>query len=138
MPPHPDNVRRRGGRDSPTNVEWLGANPSNNRDDRKIGRDPDEWSPPPKPKEKKYKKSHTGGGGGKSRDYEKPWIPKVQKDKKKKGGKKGDGDDSPFLLHHYPDGQGPDAELIRMLERDMLDKNPNVTFDDIASLDSAK
>ena len=56
-----------------------------------------------------------------------------------------------FLHHCYPDGKGPDAELIQMLERDVvwilfywlkmiekLDTNPNVKFEDIADLDQAK
>ena len=43
-----------------------------------------------------------------------------------------------FLYHCYPDGEGPDSELIRMLERDVIEKNPNVTFDDIAELPEAK
>ena len=38
----------------------------------------------------------------------------------------------------YPNGQGPDTELIRMLERDVIDRNPQVKFDDIAELDEAK
>ena len=38
----------------------------------------------------------------------------------------------------YPDGNGPDADLIRMLERDVIDKNPQVSFDDIAELKEAK
>jgi katanin p60 ATPase-containing subunit A1 len=38
----------------------------------------------------------------------------------------------------YPDGAGPDTELINMLERDVLDKNPGVNFDDIADLDDTK
>ena len=38
----------------------------------------------------------------------------------------------------YPDGSGPDAELIQMLERDVIDKNPNVNFNDIAELYDAK
>jgi katanin p60 ATPase-containing subunit A1 len=33
---------------------------------------------------------------------------------------------------------GPDADLINMLERDVLDKNPQVSFDDIADLDETK
>ena len=45
---------------------------------------------------------------------------------------------SAFLLSHYPDGNGPDAELIEMLEREVVDINPNVKFDDIAELDKAK
>jgi len=43
-----------------------------------------------------------------------------------------------FLYSVYPDGNGPDAELIQMLERDVIDKNPNVSFNDIAELDDAK
>ena len=39
---------------------------------------------------------------------------------------------SAFLLSHYPDGNGPDAELIEMLEREVVDINPNVKFEDIA------
>jgi len=31
-----------------------------------------------------------------------------------------------------------DEQLIRMLERDVIDKNPSVSFDDIAELDDAK
>jgi len=42
------------------------------------------------------------------------------------------------LLHHYPEGVGPDTELIEMLEREVVDSNPCVKFDDIAELDGAK
>ena len=45
---------------------------------------------------------------------------------------------SPFFLHHYPQGEGPDAELIEMVEREVMEKNPNVKFDDIAELEGAK
>jgi katanin p60 ATPase-containing subunit A1 len=38
----------------------------------------------------------------------------------------------------YPDGNGPDAELIEMLEREVVDTNPQVRFEDIAELDGAK
>ena len=38
----------------------------------------------------------------------------------------------------YPNGQGPDADLIKMLERDVMERNPQVKFDDIAELDEAK
>ena len=38
----------------------------------------------------------------------------------------------------YPDGIGPDADLINMLERDVVDKNPQVSFNDIAELTDAK
>lgn len=42
------------------------------------------------------------------------------------------------MEHHYPDGIGPDADLINMLEREVLDKSPNVSFDDIAGLQETK
>lgn len=43
-----------------------------------------------------------------------------------------------FLYSVYPDGVGPDSDLIAMLERDVIDKNPNVSFDDIAELHESK
>ena len=45
---------------------------------------------------------------------------------------------SDYLHSVYPDGVGPDSDLIAMLERDSVDKNPNVTFDDIAGLHECK
>lgn len=96
--------------------------------------DPDVWGPPP-PKRKTKKRTTTGGHKGGKRNYDKPWQVS-EKDKKKKG--KSPEDESPFLLNCYPDGKGPDAELIKMLERDIVDKNPGISFDDIASLNNAK
>ena len=29
-----------------------------------------------------------------------------------------------FIEHHYPDGVGPDVDLVEMLERDCIDRNP--------------
>lgn len=120
----------------------MGAQKKPPSRDRKIGRDPDEWSPPPPKHNSKARKARRSNNNnhnkGSSRNYDKPWQVNNngKKDKKKKSGS--DGDESPFLLHCYPDGKGPDAELIKMLERDMLDRNPNVTFEDIASLKDAK
>ena len=68
-----------------------------------------------------------GGGGNKN-----------SKNDKGKGGKGADNGKSAFLLSRYPDGNGPDAELIEMLEREVVDTNPNVSFDDIAELNQAK
>ena len=51
---------------------------------------------------------------------------------------KGNNGKSSFLLSRYPDGNGPDSELIEMLEREVVDTNPNVSFDDIAELSQAK
>ena len=45
---------------------------------------------------------------------------------------------SAFLLNHYPNGEGPDTDLIEMLEREVVDTNPRVKFEDIAELDGAK
>ncbi len=47
---------------------------------------------------------------------------------------------SQFLLFKYPNsqGKGPDTDLIELLENEMVERNPNVSFDDIASLESAK
>lgn len=47
-------------------------------------------------------------------------------------------EENSFLYHCYPDGNGPDSDLILMLERDMLIKKPDLNFDDIAGLDHAK
>ncbi len=68
------------------------------------------------------------------KNYEKPWLKnaKGQEPEKPKDAAK------TFLEHHYPDGVGPDTDLINMLERDCLQKNPNVKFEDIAGLDETK
>ena len=64
----------------------------------------------------------------KNRPYEKPWaVPKKETK-----------EPTTFLEYHYPDGVGPDVELINMLEREVMDKNPNVNFDDIADLEDTK
>ena len=44
----------------------------------------------------------------------------------------------PYLEFLYPDGKGPDSELIEMIERVVLNTIPKVSFDDIAGLDYAK
>lgn len=117
-------------------------------------KDPDVWDPPSpparqgKPKQKQappprrnqrpakvqsnQQKSVAGAkapaADGK-RDYDKPWLPPPKKEKKKA---------DTFLEFCYPEGEGPDSELIKMLERDVVQKNPSVQFDDIAELDDAK
>ena len=60
------------------------------------------------------------------RNYEKPWLLPEKKEA------------TTFLDFVYPDGVGPDADLIQMLERDVLDKNPQVSFEYIAELDETK
>jgi katanin p60 ATPase-containing subunit A1 len=66
------------------------------------------------------------GGKNDKRNYDKPWQVPPKKEPET------------FLEKCYPDGIGPDADLINMIERDVLDKNPKVSFDDIADLDEAK
>ena len=118
----------------------------------KQGRDPDEWSPPP---QKVTRKPVVQGGGGGSRkvqhnvvdqkvekgrkDYDKPWLAGL-KPKTPKGPKNEDGSyrKDAFLNFIYPDGKGPDDELIKMLEKEVIDRNPNISFDDIAELDRVK
>lgn len=66
--------------------------------------------------------------GAKNRNYDKPWlVPEKPKEKA-----------ATYAEHCYPDGIGPDTDLINMIERDLLVKNPNVQFDDIADLDETK
>jgi len=44
-----------------------------------------------------------------------------------------------FLTHIYGEsGDGPDTDLIQMIERDCVDTNVNVRWDDIAGLESVK
>ena len=74
-------------------------------------------------------KNYGGGKGGGNKNG---------KDGKGKDGKGGENGKSAFLLSRYPDGNGPDSELIEMLEREVVDTNPNVSFDDIAELNQAK
>ena len=77
-----------------------------------------------------------GGGGNypkSNNNYNKGNANKGGKDNNKnKDGK------SSFLLSRYPDGKGPDSDLIEMLEREVVDTNPNLSFDDIAELSQAK
>lgn len=129
-------------------------------------KDPDIWDPPPMPKYENHRKrqptkwnSNKRGpvkrvgsqkrppmpppaAGPKKmpeveerkRTYDKPWAAGGGKSGKSGSTKKAES----FLYHCYPDGIGPDSDLINMLEKDVLDKNPQVSFDDIADLDDAK
>ena len=89
------------------------------------------------------------------KNYDKPWqVPLYTKPKdpnnKNKINKNGNNINdkklkkqvprSPFLLARYPEdnGNGPDTDLIEMVEREVVEMNPNVNFDDIAELESAK
>ena len=92
------------------------------------------WAVPvsSKPKENTNTKNNKNTKNGLGR---RKTVPNKNEKKLKKGPPK-----SPFLLSRYPEeeGNGPDTELIEMVEREVVDMNPNVSFDDIAELDNAK
>lgn len=80
--------------------------------------------------------SNAGNAGGKgARNYDKPWTANVKKPEEKQ---KTGPDAEKFLYSVYPDGKGPDSDLINMLEREVVSLSPNVSFDDIAELTKAK
>ena len=126
-------------------------------DSKRAKKDPDVWDPPEdynpkrnKPIKKDYNrpKPSSGNNNNNKRNYEKPWKGDNNNNNKGKkddtGGKENkDGKDpkegkSAFLLHCYPDGVGPDTDLIEMVEKEVVENNPNVKFEDIAELESAK
>ena len=122
--------RPSGGRVNPMNLinDAINNHPANKRMEEKYGHlanlGPD---------------GYVKGGGGNYGNYSRPNYGNKGgnannkgKDNKNKDGK------SSFLLSRYPDGSGPDSELIEMLEREVVDTNPNVSFDDIAELSQAK
>lgn len=73
-----------------------------------------------------------------NRNYSKPWMKGTENTGQKKQNAAGPKDENSFLYHVYPDGVGPDTDLITTLERDVVEKNPQVSFDDIAELDEPK
>ena len=134
-----------------------GKDNSADDDNKRAKKDPDVWDPPEdynpkrnKPIKKDYnrpKNSQNPTGGNNRRNYDKPWKMDNNNNKGKKddkGGKENkEGKDpkegkSAFLLNCYPDGVGPDTDLIEMIEKEVVENNPNVKFEDIAELESAK
>nr|KAI8765054.1 katanin p60 ATPase-containing subunit A1 [Biomphalaria glabrata] len=124
-----------------------------NQDFQEPTRDPDVW-PPPTPVEQRpspnirgqhkptqYKSSVNGRPG--SRPVQGQSKPSASVTPKGRGapsgregsakGKKGEPTDEKKF-----DPQGHDKDLVEHLERDILQKNPNVHWDDIASLTEAK
>lgn len=99
-------------------------------------KDPDVWDPPP-PMERKPPQVKRVS---KNLSY----APQHQNLKNRQGtlgntkGKKNTDGKKSFLLQRYPDGNGPDTNLIEMLEREVMDAKPKISFDDIADLDTAK
>lgn len=86
-----------------------------------------------------------GGAAEDGRNYKKPWLDNKPKDKKaseEKGAKQGgegNANAETFLEFCYGEKkEGPDSELIQSLERDCIDKVPNVAWESIAGLEQAK
>ena len=81
---------------------------------------------------KKQERSKRDEKSGK-RDYERPWLApqKPSKEDKRKY-------DSEFLYSLYPDGEGPDTDLILGIENFLMKKKVDVSFEDIAGLEDAK
>lgn len=121
----------------PSNLQWMGT-PKYQQGPPK---DPDVWDPPSPREKQRRAKAYNNPNVKPSRKYDKPWQSGAADKKsivKDKDGKPVDKDKSEFLYHCYPDGKGPDEQLILMLEKEVIDKNPNIQFEDIAALDDAK
>ncbi|KAM3138210.1 Katanin p60 ATPase-containing subunit A1 [Paramecium bursaria] len=115
----------------------------------KTPKDPDVWDPPrkqpnnnkknPKPQGQKTNQPplNINSQVKDNKNYEKPWrnnaAPGKKQDQQPSNGNK-----KSFHDHVYPDGRGPDSDLIQMLEREVVDLSPNVKFEDIAELEQAK
>jgi len=102
----------------------------------------------PGPQKGKPTNSNQGAGAKKGDDkrknYDKPWQANAagQQGPDKSGGDptlNPDGSKKTYLQFVYGESEsGPDHDLISMLEKEVLDKCPKVSFEDIAELDAAK
>jgi katanin p60 ATPase-containing subunit A1 len=86
------------------------------------------------------------------REYDKPWLKKPTNSNSTGQGKRSNSanknsnmnivingvEKQKYLYSVYPDGNGPDADLINMIENNLITTNPSITFDDIAGLQDAK
>lgn len=150
--------------DSPTKDFWFGTPKVT---EQRTYQDPDRWSPPPGPsrfqKPTKNSKadpkkptgkptSSRGRSSGmppelKSRvGNAKPGTRRTISASGNKDGDKGEKKDETENDDETPDepekkfepGSHADVDLVDMLERDILQKNPNIKWDDIADLHEAK
>jgi len=125
-----------------------------------IKKEADVWDPPPPLERRRNAPTLTGACKTKkfregvvkyntiiqreiARNYSKPWnnnkiVKSVNKSFKEEKVVLVNEKSNSFLHYCYSDGEGPDADLIRMLERDVIMKLPNVSFEDIAELNEAK
>ncbi|CAD8191998.1 unnamed protein product [Paramecium octaurelia] len=132
---------------------YFNNNNSNNNYNRRPTnnpppKDPDVWDPPSKKpdKPKQSQKDPKSNNIFKPQAQPQPQAKGNQRreyDKQKKNNAAGDkkpveGQRKTFHDHVYPDGRGPDSDLIQMIEREVLDLTPNVSFEQIAELELAK
>mmetsp|Transcript_88096 Transcript_88096/g.247703 ORF Transcript_88096/g.247703 Transcript_88096/m.247703 type:complete len:610 (+) Transcript_88096:130-1959(+) len=84
------------------------------------------------------------GGSDIARNYKKPWQkePQGKSSGSRDDGRRGSNEaacSGTFLEHLYGErGEGPDSDLIQMLERDCVDRCPHVSWNAIAGLEQAK
>jgi katanin p60 ATPase-containing subunit A1 len=148
--------------ESPTKDFWFGHPKVA---EQKAYHDPDRWSPPPAPS--KYVKPSKKADNGKKTAPGKPTsskgrqMPSDIKGKvgnakpgtarrtmsgNKEGGEKSDKkeddqenpDEQEEPEKKFDPSSHADVDLVEMLERDILQKNPNIHWDDIADLHEAK
>lgn len=151
--------------ESPTKDFWFGQPKVM---EQKAYHDPDRWSPPPAPSKyqkpsKKIENNKKGASGNKPMSSKGRSMPSdikgkvgnakpgarrtmssagMNKDGEKSGDKKED-DQEQQQEEEEPEkkfepSSHADVDLVDMLERDILQKNPNIHWDDIADLHEAK
>lgn len=77
-----------------------------------------------------------GKGAGRNRDYNRPWA--VPEGPAKPEESNSNAEVSSFLKSLYGEsGQGPDTDLVRTMENEILERNPGVSWSHIAGLEEA-
>lgn len=157
-----NHMTHRMNNDSPTKDFWFGTPKVN---EPKAYHDPDRWSPPPGPsrfqkptKNSKNDPKKPAGKPGSSKNRSmppevkgkvgnaRPGARKAMSASSGKDGEKGDkkdeneNEDEPQDDNDkkFEPSSHADIDLVDMLERDILQKNPNIHWDDIADLHEAK
>ncbi|KAG5679091.1 hypothetical protein PVAND_008685 [Polypedilum vanderplanki] len=146
--------------DSPTKDFWFGTPKVQ---EQKAYHDPDRWSPPPQPrhargsKKTEANKKPTGKptsskgrqmpaevkgkvGNARPSARKSAMTKDGEKSEKKEDGEQGGEEES---IQEEPEkkfepSSHADVDLVDMLERDILQRNPNIHWDDIADLQEAK
>jgi katanin p60 ATPase-containing subunit A1 len=144
--------------DSPTKDFWFGTP---KMQEQKAYHDPDRWSPPPHPrharpnKKAEASKKPTGkpsssrgrnmppeirGRVGNARPATRKAASAKDGDKseKKEDGEPGEEESQEEPEKKFEPSSHADVDLVDMLERDILQKHPNIHWEDIADLHEAK